>query len=94
MYEDSSEYDWDKTIENDGGNKTLKHLNETLDSSLVDDVDADRPPKPKDLTLLRSGHRKINSSNQPKYKCVKHYGRKKGRCVKVRCNIYGQMKCF
>ena len=89
-YEDSLEHDWNKIIENDGGNKILKHSNETFDSALVDEVETDRPPKQKDFTLLRSGHRKIHSSNKPKYKCVKHYGREKGRCVKVRCNIYGQ----
>ena len=84
-YVNSDEYDWDKSKENDGGNKILKHSNETFDSTIVDDVETDKPPKEKDITLLRSGHRKIHSSKQPKYKCVKHYGRKKGRCVKVRC---------
>ena len=74
-----------KGHQNDGSNETLKHLNETVDSTLDDDVETDKPPKQKDVTLLRARHRTIRSSKQPTYKCVKHYGREKGRCVKVRC---------
>ena len=82
-YVDENEDDYE--YQNDGSNETLKHLNETVDSTLDDDVETDKPPKQKDVTLLRARSRTIHSSKQHKYKCVKHYGREKGRCVKVRC---------